>query len=163
MKAKTVCFSGHRMIPENQRSEIYNQLLITVSILIQKGYRYFGAGGALGFDTMAAQAVLTLKQSFPHIRLILVLPCRTQADYWCTHDKEIYESIKASADKIVYISKNYTHDCMRKRNQHLVNYSSLCLCYLKKTAGGTAYTVKYAKENNLQIINIADCSVHNSR
>ena len=43
---------------------------------------------------------------------------------------------------------------MFRRNRHLVNYSSLCICYLNKTYGGTAYTVNYAKENNLKIENM---------
>ena len=38
------------------------------------GYLYFGAGGALGFDTLAAQTVLDLKKDYPQIKLILVLP-----------------------------------------------------------------------------------------
>ena len=34
--------------------------------------------GTLGFDTLAAQCVLSLKNQHPHIKLILVLPCITQ-------------------------------------------------------------------------------------
>ena len=55
--------------------------------LIENGYRYFGVGGALGFDTLAAQTVLDLKTSYPHIKLILVLPCLSQADSWSLHDQ----------------------------------------------------------------------------
>lgn len=36
---------------------------------IQAGYVYFGAGGALGFDTLAAQMVLKLKERYPDIKL----------------------------------------------------------------------------------------------
>lgn len=53
MKEKTVCLSGHRNIPEEKYEEIQSQLLHILSGLIQKGYRFFGTGGALGFDTMA--------------------------------------------------------------------------------------------------------------
>ena len=34
---------------------------------IEQGYRYFGAGGALGFDTLAAQTVLELRSEYPDI------------------------------------------------------------------------------------------------
>ncbi len=60
------------------------------------------------------------------------------------------------ANKVVYISQKYTPDCMLRRNRHLVDYSSVCICYLNKTTGGTAYTVKYAQKCGLQIINIAE-------
>ena len=44
---------------------------------------------------------------------------------------------------------------MQKRNRHLVDNSSACICYLTKSAGGTAYTVNYARRMGLRIINIA--------
>lgn len=69
---------------------------------------------------------------------------------------KIYEEIKFKCDKYVYLSENYTNDCMLIRNQHLVNNSSCCVCYLKQSRGGTAYTVNYAKKQGLTIHNIAD-------
>lgn len=61
--------------------------------MIKEGYLYFGAGGALGFDTIAAFAVLKLKKRYPNIRLILVLPCLDQTRGWSREDVEIYEDI----------------------------------------------------------------------
>ena len=43
---------------------------------------------------------------------------------------------------------------MHKRNRHLVDNSSVCVCYLNRESGGTAYTVRYAKEKGLEIVNI---------
>ena len=37
--------------------------------------------GALGFDTIAAQAVLSVKETYPEVKLILVLPCENQTKY----------------------------------------------------------------------------------
>ena len=67
---------------------------------------YFGAGGALGFDTLAAQCVLSLKNQYTHIKLILVLPCITQTKGWSENDIAIYEEIKSQADKVVYTSRS---------------------------------------------------------
>lgn len=54
MRKHTCCFTEHReMTPEQQRI-IVERLYQTVGMLIYKGVRYFGTGGALGFDTMAA-------------------------------------------------------------------------------------------------------------
>lgn len=122
---------------------------------IKQGYRFFGTGGALGFDTLASQTVLRLKKTYPQIKLILVLPCVSQTRGWRPEDVEEYERIKTAADKVVYTSQEYTRDCMFKRNRHLVDNSSLCIAYLTEKAGGTAYTVDYAKAKALIIKNVA--------
>ena len=156
LRERTVCFSGHRKILPEQQDKVARQLKKTIVELANDGYQFFGAGGALGFDTLAAQAVLDLKSDLPQIKLILVLPCLSQADRWSLNDKEIYEDIKKRADKIVYTSREYTRGCMHKRNRHLVDNSSVCVCYLREVTGGTAYTVEYAKSKNLRVINTAE-------
>ena len=155
MRLQTCCFTGHRFLPENEKEKISLALESTVLSLIHSGYRYFGAGGALGFDTLAAQTVLRLRQSYPDIRLILVLPCVSQADKWPPADIAVYQKIMGQANKIVYTSHEYTAGCMFKRNRHLVDHSSVCICYLEKSNGGTAYTVDYARKCGLKIINLA--------
>ena len=90
---------------------------------------FYGAGGALGFDTLAAKTVL---------------------------DIMVYEDIKRRSDKIVYVSREYTPDCMHRRNRHLVDHSGTCICYLTRSTGGTAYTVDYARRKGLRIINLAE-------
>lgn len=150
---QTCCFTGHRKIPLDQLESVTQRLRDAVIASIKDGYLYFGAGGALGFDTLAAQVVLNLKKDYPNIKLILVLPCKTQTRGWKQEDIEEYNRIMKAADKVVYTSHNYYNGCMQKRNRHLVDYSSLCICYLNETTGGTAYTVEYAKKNNLTIIN----------
>ena len=156
MKSKTCCFTGHRRLPEKEQTIVKCKLEDSVESLIQNGYRYFGAGGAIGFDTLAAQTVLRLQKKYPQIKLILVLPCVSQADRWAPADKMTYYEIMKQANKIVYTSQIYTKDCMFKRNRHLVNYSSACICYLNRSTGGTAYTVDYAHKCGLQLINIAE-------
>ena len=122
---------------------------------IEQGYRYFGCGGALGFDTLAAQTVLRLRETYPEIRLILVLPCRNQTRGWKQDDVAEYDRIIKAADKVTYTSEQYYSGCMHKRNRHLVDSSSLCICYLTEQSGGTAYTVNYARSLGLKIVNVA--------
>ena len=150
MREKTACFTGHRKIPPESISELSQRLKNTLLRLIEEGYMYFGAGGALGFDTLAAQCVLSLKNQYTHIKLILVLPCITQTKGWSENDIAIYEEIKSQADKVVYTSREYSRGCMFKRNRHLV------VAYLTQEKGGTAYTVNYAKEHGLTFYNIAN-------
>ena len=51
-REETCCFTGHRKIPEEEREQLARRLEATVEELIRAGVRYFGAGGALGFDTI---------------------------------------------------------------------------------------------------------------
>ena len=154
MREKTVCFTGHRTIPIHRQGALAQRLREAVEASIHRGYRYFGAGGALGFDTLAAQTVLNLKRDYPHIRLILVLPCPSPAERWSSAQQHTYETIKAQADKVVYTSQVYDRGCMYRRNRHLVEHSSLCICYLTQAVGGTAYTVDYAIAQGLEVVNL---------
>lgn len=156
MKEKSCCFTGHRNIPTNQYQSIAEEVEITIEKMIKDGYMFFYAGGALGFDTIAENAVLKLKKKYPEISLILILPCPTQAKFWSENEKSDYEKIKSQADKVVFTSQTYTRYCMLKRNRQLVDSSSACICYLTKNRGGTFYTVNHAAKSNLTIINIAD-------
>ena len=155
MRERTCCFTGHRRISNDEVKEVKTRLKHTISAAIDQGYLYFGAGGALGFDTLAAFTVLELKKKYPYIKLILVLPCINQTKGWSKKDVEVYEQIKSRCDKYVYTSENYFNGCMQKRNRHLVDNSSLCVCYLTENRGGTVYTVNYARQKGLKVINLA--------
>lgn len=63
MRAQTCCFTGHRDIPTEVKPYITKQLERILRNLIGEGIRYFGSGGARGFDLMAADTVLQLKKS----------------------------------------------------------------------------------------------------
>ena len=93
------------------------------------------------------------------MKLILVLPCLTQTRGWREEDVAEYERIKAQADKVVYTAQEYTRGCMFKRNRHLVDHSGVCVCYLTKKDGGTAYTVDYAEKQGLGIVNLAPIQI----
>ena len=155
MKKQTCCFTGHRKIPADKLPKIKKLLKSELKNLIHQGVQYFSAGGALGFDTMAALTVLKLKEEYPQIRLILVLPCKTQTKGWAENDMKTYNQIREKSDKVVYISQEYTRGCMHMRNRHLVDSSEVCICYLINLKGGTAYTVDYAQRKDLRIINLA--------
>lgn len=149
MREQTCCFTGHRDIPPELKPYIAKQLERILRNLIGEGIRYFGSGGARGFDLMAADIVLQLKKEFPHIRLIMVLPCRDQNRGWKGEDLQHYERVLSQADKVVYVQEKYTPGCMQKRNRHLVDNSSVCVAYCIRRYGGTAYTVEYALRKKL--------------
>ncbi len=155
MRNRTCSFSGHREISKGDYKRMKERLYAEIETLINEGYLFFGVGGALGFDTEVALAILDLKSKYPNIKLILVLPFLEQADGWSLQDIALYENIKSKADKVKYTAEQYHSGCYYKRNRHLINNSSVCIAYMRKNTGGTAYTVKYAQEQNVRVINIA--------
>lgn len=155
-KEKTCCFTGHRQIPVSEIGDLKKKIELKILDLYREGIVYFGNGGALGFDMLAAQCTLELKKTYPQIKLIMVLPCKEQADRWNYNDKVAYFEILHNADKIIYTSEHYTKHCMYIRNRHLVDNSNYCICYLTQKNGGTAFTVSYAIKKKLKIINLAN-------
>lgn len=58
-RRKTACFTGHRQMGE-RISDVESRLTEAVEVLIRRGYLYFGAGGARGFDALASEVMLKL-------------------------------------------------------------------------------------------------------
>ena len=152
---KTACFTGHRKIPSGLRAGLSSRLSRAVEEAYTDGYRCFLCGGALGFDTLAALAVLQAKEKHPDILLHLALPCADQAAHWSSEDRRIYEEIRTKADRETVLSGRYFPGCMQDRNRYMVEHSSLCICYWKEPRGGTAFTVRYAVYRGLEIVNLA--------
>ncbi len=156
---ETCCFTGHRSIPSDDIFGLSKRLYAAVEELYARGIRNFRCGGALGFDTMAARAVIALRREKGDVRLVLILPCTNQASRWDSRDIREYEKIRGLADEVVYTSVEYTSECMFIRNRALVDGSSVCVSYLNSASGGTAYTVRYAKKRGVDVINLGSYPV----
>lgn len=153
---KICCFSGHRIIAKQVQAALIDQLKMEIGTLVTQGYTWFVTGGALGFDTMAAQVVLHLREVYPQMKLALALPCRDQTANWHKEAIAEYERIKQDVDRIIYTAQYYEAGCMQKRNRYMVDHSQACICYLTRPRGGTAYTVHYAQDRGLAVINLAN-------
>ncbi len=155
-KIEHVCFTGHRNIDSEHAQHIPAILDQILRTLIRHGATCFYAGGALGFDTVAAIAVLRLKREFPHLKLNLILPCKDQTRNWNENDRAIYDAILERADSVEYACSHYTSYCMHERNRRLVDSAQLCVAYCAHNGGGSAYTMGYALKNEKEVINLAD-------
>jgi uncharacterized phage-like protein YoqJ len=151
---KICCFTGHRAFSEN-KEKLFYVLSVLLDNMINEGYTVFRAGGALGFDMLAAEAVIQKKENGRNVRLELMLPCREQDAGWNAVNKARYKNILLNADSVEYISDSYTPECMHVRNRRLVDGSHLCIAYCNRNRGGTAYTCRYAEKNGVHIINLA--------
>ena len=154
-KTKVACFSGHCKLPEDC-TELRANLEKAIITLIEQGVVFFGSGAALGFDQIAAATVLKLKKYYPHIKLVMVLPCppSERSMKWSRDQCEHYKKLLEQADKIKQVSPKYTSTCMLERNRRLVDCSAYLICYLREKSGGTFYTVNYAEQQGLKILRI---------
>ncbi len=154
-RSKVACFSGHRNLPQDC-TELQTNLEKAIIELIEQGVVFFGNGGAVGFDALAATMVLKLKEDYPHIRLVMVLPCppEQQSLKWNDEQKKQYYEILGQADKVRILSPQYTEKCMLDRNRHMVDNSAYLICYLREQRGGTFYTVNYAERKGLNILRL---------
>lgn len=150
---KGCCFTGHRVIAAEDREPLRAALEAQVRALAARGVTDFYAGGARGFDTLAAEAVLRVRETLP-VRLHLILPCRDQCRGWPTADRLRYEEILHAADSVRCICDVFEKDCMRRRNDALVDAASVCVCYLQNPRSGTGYTVRRARAAGLEIIHL---------
>ncbi len=154
-KALTCCFTGHRNIAKEDLPELQRRLELLLRELAAKGVTNFIAGGAIGFDMLAAETVLQLRQELPYLKLRLAIPCEGQDIKWSEKDKERYSALLEQADEVIYTAQEYTAGCMHLRNRYMVDNSAYCIAYLKYSKGGTLYTVNYAIKNKLHICNLA--------
>lgn len=149
------CFTGHRVL--KNYTSLSRKIAVAVMKLINVGVTDFYAGGAIGWDMLCAQTVITLRECFNDIKLHLVLPCppEEQCKKWSDEQKMDYYKIYKKADSVEIVSDVYYKGCMRKRNKRLVELGDICVCYFdNKQRSGTAQTIKMAKEKGIRIINL---------
>ena len=156
MQERTVCFTGHRNIAREHMIALPALLKAEIARQAEAGAVHFRAGGAVGFDTLAALCVLEQKKYYPQIKLDLILPCRDQDAEWNESNRRAYRFVLESADSVAYVRDQYAEGCMLQRDRRLVEGSDVCVAFLTKNKGGTAYTAAYALKNGLEFVNLFD-------
>ena len=155
MKELVCACTGHRLqnLPFrfNEMDErcisLKERLYVCVENIIKKGVTRFVSGMAIGVDLFFAEIVIELRdEKYPDITLEAAIPCETQAI------RDRYYKILAQCDVETMLQKEYTRDCMQKRNRYLVDSCDYLIAVWDGTASGTGSTVRYAQENNKSII-----------
>ena len=158
IRTTTACFTGHRRLRE-PAFEITDRIIETTESLIQSGYLTFCAGGARGFDALASEAVLTLQSRYPKIKLVLTLPFADQYRFergWSKAEIEQYHRLQEKAAQTTILAYDYRPGMYQQRNRMLADASSVCIAYMTRIKSGAGYTVSYAQEQGLRIINLTD-------
>ena len=162
MMNKALSFTGHRpeSLPfgENELSaesiRVKTMILDEIMSSAANGCDTFLNGGARGGDIIFAEQVLLVKATeYPNIRLITVVPHEGQANSWSEAWRERYFRIHELSTEVITLAPRYSRDCYHVRNRYLVdNADKLLALYSGGATGGTAYTVKYARQKNREII-----------
>lgn len=147
-------FTGHRIIDRNHTEAIGELLARAVEYAYSEGCRTFYAGGAMGFDTLAAREVIRFRISHPDVSLVLILPCVNQNERWSESATSAYEFVLSSADEVRYVSEEYTEGCMRERNQALADVCDMMIAYVGRTRSGGGQTVRMAEAAGKKVYNL---------
>lgn len=140
---KSCAFTGHRELDVSFQPE---NLWTAVESVIQDGVEKFYCGMAVGFDLLAAEAVLFLKKRYPQITLTACIPFQKQEKYYSDTDKARYARVLKDADERIIFAEEYTKDAPLKRNRYMAEQADALIAYCKKSKGGSAYTVRYFKK-----------------
>lgn len=147
-RARTCAFTGHRNLDiDFNKAELER----VIKGLIKGGFTFFLVGMAVGFDTECFKILEKLRK-MENIKIIACIPCEHQDYKFSLKQKEEYKKLLNSADEKIYVSKEYTKNCMFKRNMFMVDSASVLVAYLNSDRGGTFQTVNYAKRKNVNII-----------
>ena len=110
-EAQTCCLTGHRVIPPGEEKKIMVRTKnIILRLIREKNVRFFGVGGAVGFDMLASEYLLDLKAHDEHqIRIISVLPYPAwrETEDWTDELRAREEKILLGSDKVVYVRNEY--------------------------------------------------------
>jgi uncharacterized phage-like protein YoqJ len=154
-KHRSVAFTGHRRIPTERQDSLRDAIKEKVVALCAMGVTDYYCGMVLGFDMLAAEAVLSLKSTLPKLRLIAVVPYRGQSDAWSRIEQELHAAILAKADELIVLSERYYKGCLLRRNDFMLSHVSGVVAYFNGSPkGGTFYTCREASHLHLDIINL---------
>lgn len=159
----TCCFTGHRekklpwgsMESDERCVSLKKKIYDAVDSVYASGIRHYICGMASGCDMFFGEAVLELKLEHPDITLEAAIPYARQASSWRSDLKERYQALIDAADYHTLVREEYTHDCMHKRNQYMVDNSSVLIAAYNGERGGTMMTMLYAMRQKIEIIEIS--------
>ncbi len=123
---------------------------------IKQGVTTFYTGGQNGIDLIAGEIVIELKKVYD-IKLIVVLPYETIADYWNENIRNRFFDMMVCADMQITLNSRYKKGCYRQRNEYIVKNSEALIAVFNesfKKRSDTYQAIKMARMRGLEIIMI---------
>jgi len=159
--AQTVCFTGHRpgRLPSGAGEQIRMtaRLADEIEAAVGRGKVSFISGCMSGFDTLAAEQVLRLKGQYPHIQCVLIAPFSAgffRGQNWSAEWESRLRAVIRQADVAVSLSERAYKGVYFERDRVMVGLSSEVIAYYDGGAGGTRYTLEFARRQGMAVVNI---------
>ena len=156
---KTVCFSGHRPEKLPDGGNDHSQVIRTIKSILYKeildsidnGCTTFVTGLARGVDLWAGEMIMELKAQGMPLKLVAAAPYKAHGSSFKGRDRFILGNIFLKADEVIYVCENYSRDCMRLRNEYMVDRSDKLIAVVSDYRSGTGQTIRYAERRKLEI------------
>ena len=151
----SVCFTGHRELPDPLSAEYRRLIRETDQALMREyeaGAREFYTGGASGFDQIAGELVMHLKQKDADVHLHILLPYTDYAGKMTRAEHTRRDKLLAEADEVTPLFAHYYRGCFLQRDRALVDRADVCIAYLRKAPSGTAWTVSFARQKGIRVV-----------
>lgn len=142
----TVTVCGHSKIVFSDVAMIEYKKVLTE--LIEEGADEFLLGGYGNFDNISASILYELKETYPHIRLVLVTAYIDRGK-----DSDIYDDVEYPPIENVPLKF-----AILERNKWMVDNSDVVIAHIIIPAGGAAKTLEYAERKKKRIIHLEDKS-----
>lgn len=81
--------------------------------------------------------IWSIKKIAINITVEIAVPCENQSEKRNAAQRLIYDDILGRADKITLVQKSYDEKCYQKRNEYMIDNSSLLIACFDGKAGGT--------------------------
>lgn len=143
-----VTFCGHSQIADKET--VRKRLTDEIQELLRAGYRKFYLGGYGDFDNLAAVVLDELKDTFPDMERILILPYLDKRVDTSLYDGTLYPPLES-------VPKRFA---ISRRNKWMVEESDILIAYVHHDWGGAAKTLEHAIRKKIPIINIAVSENH---
>ncbi|MBQ8941235.1 MAG: hypothetical protein IJ062_05305 [Firmicutes bacterium] len=149
----TVSFFGHRDV-------YYSKLLesrledIIFKLIKEHEFVAFLTGYDGEFDRIATSAVKRAKRNYAQHRcdITWIMPYE-KADY--TKNQKYYDEFFDYIEVCAESAAKHPKAAIQARNRHIVDRSDYVVFWIEKEYGGAYQTMKYAKENEKAMINLA--------
>lgn len=152
-KQTACCFTGHR--PEKLKrseEEVISLLKQAIDEAISGGYRIFISGMSRGVDIWAAEEIVRRKENGENLRLICAPAYKGTENSWGKEWKKRYLQVISGADDFYCQEDKYAGlHIYQKRDEWMVDNSSLVLAVYDGERGGTRNTIAYALKNGVKV------------
>ena len=142
---KRVTFCGHSDLCGADNEEFRKRLYDEIEKQIKLGAEEFLLGGYGHFDILCAKKVKELKEKYPHVKSVLVIPYLDRKyDYPELYDLSEYPPIEKTPKRYAIL----------KRNEYMVQKADVVIAFVEHSWGGAAKTLDYAKRKKKTVVEL---------